>query len=323
MQYRCEATSVEGFVQQVAVQYLRHGYWFYVSGRIPAGKDPRGVDQKLIDKYGIAVSESTREFCIRSRKLSPERVKKVYLGAPLDEFTPPSPEARRKAREALGFAPDEKIVGTVTRLMESKGNRYLVEAASILAAKRSDVKFVVVGEGPLHLELEAQARALGISDRLRFLGFQRDVASAFAAFDVAVFPSLWEGTPLTVFEAMAMKKPILATSVDGLRDVLRSDENALIVPPRDAGALALSLERALDDTALASRLSERALQTSRRFDIAIFVRKMERLYELITSRYRSSGRRRPRWDYGKDFAFLEDAEELRLSSLRESRAVSS
>jgi glycosyltransferase involved in cell wall biosynthesis len=206
--------------------------------------------------------------------------------------------------------------------MESKGNRYLIEAASILARKRNDVRTVVVGEGPLLSALEAQARELGVSERVTFLGFQRDVAQAFAAFDVAVFPSLWEGTPLTVFEAMAMNKPLVATSVDGLLDVLCDDDNALLVPPKDAGALASALERSLDDPQLATRLSERALQTSRRFDIRMFVHKMERLYELIVDRYRASGRR-PRWDYAKDFAFLEEVEESGLSSLREARAVSS
>jgi glycosyltransferase involved in cell wall biosynthesis len=259
-----------------------------------------------VTDVAIAVSESTREFCVSARKLSPKRVKKVYLGAPLDEFHPFSSEARREARARLGFAPGEKIVGTVTRLMESKGNRYLVEAASILSRKRSDMKVAVVGEGPLLSALEGEARALGVQDRVRFLGFQRDVAPAIAAFDVSVFPSLWEGTPLTVFEAMAMKKPIVATAVDGLRDVLLNEDNALVVPPKDAAALASALERVVDEPALAERLSERALVTSRLFDIRIFVQKMERLYELLVDRYRASGRR-PHWDYGKDFDFLEDA----------------
>ena len=283
------------------------------------------IPDRLLDPVtdvAIAVSESTREFCIRARKLSPERVKKVYLGAPLDEFHPFSAEARREAREKLGFGPHEKIVGTVTRLMESKGNRYLIEAASILARKRNDVRVAVVGEGPLRYELEAQARELGVSERVSFLGFQRDVAPAIAAFDVSVFPSLWEGTPLTLFEAMAMSKPIVATSVDGLRDVLGDADNALVVPPKDAGALARALERILDEPDLAPRLSARARETSLRFDIRTFVRKMEKLYQLLVDRYRASGGR-PRWDYGKDFAFLEDGEESGLSSLREARAVSS
>lgn len=274
-----------------------------------------------VTDIAIAVSESTREFCIRARKLSPERVKKVYLGAPLDEFRPFSTEARREARANLGFAPHEKIVGTVTRLMESKGNRYLVEAAAFLARERSDVRVAVVGEGPLLPELGAQARALGVESRVRFLGFQRDVAPALAAFDVSVFPSLWEGTPLTVFEAMAMKRPIVATSVDGLRDVLRNEDNALVVPPKDAAALAEAIARTLDEPELAGRISDKALLTSRRFDIRIFVEKMERLYELVVERYRASGGR-PRWDYGNDFDFLED-EPVEISSPREVRAVSS
>lgn len=283
------------------------------------------IPDRLLDPVtdvAIAVSESTREFVIRARKLSPERVKKVYLGAPLEEFRPLSLEARREARAKLGFATHEKIVGTVTRLMESKGNRFLVEAASILARNRNDVRVVVVGEGPLRPDLEGQAKELGVEGRVSFLGFQRDVAQVFGAFDVAVFPSLWEGTPLTVFEAMAMGKPIVATSVDGLRDVLRDPDNALMVPPRDASALARTVERVLDEPSLASRLAERALRTSRRFDIGIFVHKMERLYELIVGRYRVS-RGRPRWDYAKDFAFLEDEGEGELSSLGEARAVSS
>jgi glycosyltransferase involved in cell wall biosynthesis len=276
-----------------------------------------------VTDVAIAVSESTRDFCIRARKLSRERVKKVYLGAPLDEFVPFGAEAREEARVRLGFEPADKIVGTVTRLMESKGNGYLIEAASILTRKRSDVKVAVVGEGPLLPELEARARALGVSDRVRFLGFQRDVAPSIAAFDVSVFPSLWEGTPLTVFEAMAMRKPIVATSVDGLRDVLRNDENALVVPPKDARALAGAIERLLDESDLARRLSERALRSSRRFDIRIFVEKMERLYELLVDRYQAASGRRPRWDYLRDFAFLEDAVSEELPAGSEARAVPS
>ncbi|MGH9334903.1 MAG: glycosyltransferase, partial [Vicinamibacteria bacterium] len=206
------------------------------------------IPDELLDPLtdvAIAVSDSTREFCIHARRLSPERVKKVYLGAPLDEFQPVPPSARREARLALGFGADEKIVGTVTRLHESKGNRYLIEAASILAGKRPDVRVAIVGEGPLLPALEAQARELGVESRVSFLGFQRDVARAVAALDVVVFPSLWEGTPLTVFEAMAMRKPIVATGVDGLRDVLRDCENALVVPPRSGEALASAIDRLL------------------------------------------------------------------------------
>jgi glycosyltransferase involved in cell wall biosynthesis len=254
----------------------------------------------------IAVSETTRRFCIEARKLSPQRVKLVYLGAPLEEFRRPSPGEERVARERLGFGPEETVVGTVTRLHESKGNRYFVEAASIAARERPGVRFAVVGEGPLGKELEAQVHGTGLGDRIRFLGFQRDVASCFASFDVATFPSLWEGTPLTVFEAMAMGRPIVATDVDGLKDVLAPEETALMVPPRDPQALARAWMRVLDDRGLARRLGETAEAVSRRYDIQAFVDKMSRLYEVLHERYRQVRIGRPRWDYEREFEFLEE-----------------
>ena len=132
------------------------------------------------------------------------------------------------------MAPDEFLVGSVTRLHDSKGNSYLVDAAQKVIAQRPRTRFVIFGEGPLRPELEAQARALGLGDRFVFDGFARDVARVVSAFDVSVFPSLWEGTPLTVFEALAMGKPIVATDADGLVDVLTHDRDAVIVPKRDA-----------------------------------------------------------------------------------------
>lgn len=265
------------------------------------------IPDKLFDRYtdvAIAVSESTREFCIRGRLLSPERVKKVFLGAPLDEFQPFTREQTRAARHRLGFEDDTlKLFGTVTRLHESKGNRYFVDAAARVVKELPEARFVIVGEGPLQPELEAQAERLGIRDRVVFLGFQRDVAACFASFDVTVFPSLWEGTPLTVFECMAMQKPILSTNVDGLREILVNDDNALVVAPRDADALAHGMLRLIDDEALEERLAARAHETSQRFGIQAFVDTMEQLYDVLVQRYRDEGRR-PRWDYTKDFDFL-------------------
>src|SRR5204863_5358769 len=132
------------------------------------------------------------------------------------------------------------------------------------------------GEGPLRPALEAQARALNLGDRLVFGGFTKDVARTVSAFDIEVFPSLWEGTPLTVFEALAMGKPIVATDADGLVDVLTNERDALIVPKRDAAALAGAIVRLNDHPEERAALSAGARVTGRQYDIAAFVRKMER-----------------------------------------------
>ena len=138
---------------------------------------------------------------------------------------------------------------------------------------------------------KSQARALGLGDRFLFAGFVRDVAGALGAFDLTVFPSLWEGTPLTVFETMAAGRPIVATDADGLRDVLVDGQSALIVPRRDAAALAGRMIDLIDRPAERSRLAQGARDAARQYDIATFVRKMERLYILLHDVSRATNRR--------------------------------
>lgn len=279
-----------------------HGYGATTFGRMAAGI--RGVPailhehanltdtpwyQKLADAIlepetdlAIAVSRSTADFVIRARQMPPDKVKVVYLGVPLDEFSRPRTEDEiAAARAEIGARPGDFVIGSVTRLHDSKGNSYLVDAAPLVLARRPEARFVVIGEGPLLPELQVQASRLGLGDRFRFAGFAKDVARVVSAFDLSVFPSLWEGTPLTVFEALAMGKPIVATDADGLVDVLTQDKDALIVPRRDPGALASAMVRLIEEPATRARLAAAARATGREYDIAAFVAKMERLYDLL------------------------------------------
>ncbi len=203
-----------------------------------------------------------------------------------------------------GSHPDEFAAGTVTRLHESKGNSYLVDAARLVINDRPRAKFFIVGEGPLREPLEQQARALGLGDRFVFAGFARDVARVVSAFDVSVFPSLWEGTPLTVFEALAMGQPIVATDADGLLDVLTDDHDALIVPKRNSEALARAIVRLMDEPETRARLGAAARVSGQQYDIAAFVRKMERLYDLLHRVSRATHRKGA---VQSDLSFLDTA----------------
>jgi glycosyltransferase involved in cell wall biosynthesis len=185
------------------------------------------------------------------------------------------------ARRALGIEPGTLAIGTITRLMPAKGNRYLVEAAPQVLARHPHARVFIVGEGELQPELEAQARALGLGDRVVFPGFTRDVAAALSAFDLVAFPSLMEGTPLTLFEALAMGKPIVATDCDGMVDVLTDRRDALMVPRADAGRLAGALCELIEQPDVAAGLAAQARVTGARYDITAFVRKMERLYVML------------------------------------------
>jgi glycosyltransferase involved in cell wall biosynthesis len=266
--------------------------------------------QKIADRalepvtdIAIAVSKSTADFVIKARQIPARKVKTVYLGVPLDEFSRPRPaEDIASARRELGIGPGEFAVGTVTRLHESKGNSYLVDAAAEVVRARPHTRFFLVGEGPLLPDLQAQAAAIGLGDRFIFHGFAKDVARVVSAFDLSVFPSLWEGTPLTVFEALAMGKPIVATDADGLLDVLTHDRDALIVPKRDATALAAAIVTMIDDPARRATLGAEARRTGTQYDIAAFVRKMERLYAIL---HRVSRPTKRRGVLEQDLSFLE------------------
>jgi len=255
--------------------------------------------QKIADRclepatdIALAVSKSTADFVIHAREVRPAKVKVVYLGVPLEEFSRErSVDELAEARSELGIAPGEFAIGTVTRLHESKGNSYLIDAAARVVRERPTARFFLVGEGPLLGDLEAQASALGLRDRFVFAGFRRDVARTLSAFDLVVFPSLWEGTPLTVFETLAMGKPVVATDADGLLDVLTDGRDAVIVPKRNADALAGAIVQAMDDPAARARLGDAARVTGRQYDIALFVRKMERLYILLHETSRATRRR--------------------------------
>ena len=111
------------------------------------------------------------------------------------------------------------------------------------------------------------------------------------ALDLSVFPSLWEGTPLTAFEALSMGRPIVATDADGLLDILTPDHDALVVPRRDAASLAQAIVWAIDHPEARARLSTGARRTGHQFDIDLFVRKMERLYTILHEVSRASARR--------------------------------
>jgi len=278
-----------------------HGYAAADFGRVAARRlgiplvlhehfaDPRmpayqGVADRVLSGLtdrAIAVSASTRDFLVRERHVPAARVRLIWNGAPLDEFAPVAPEVARAARRALGVAEDAVVVGTIGRLNEQKGHRYLVEAAAALLPSRPKAQVVIVGDGDQMDALRAQAAGLGLASRVTFAGHRADVPALLGAIDVFAISSTYEGTPLALFEAMAAGKAIVSTAVDGCREVLEDGATALLVPPRDAAALAAALGRVVDDAPLRRSLADNARKASTRYDIRACVAGMEALYDEV------------------------------------------
>jgi glycosyltransferase involved in cell wall biosynthesis len=227
----------------------------------------------------IAVSGSTREFLVRERHVPRERVRLIWNGAPLDEFAPVSRERALAARAALGLPDNAVVFGTIGRLSAQKGHAFLLDAASQVLARHAAARLLIVGDGDLMAPLREQAHALGIADRTVFAGHRTDVPEMLGVLDAFCISSLYEGTPLALFEAMAAGKAIVSTAVDGCREVLTEEETGLLVPPGDAAALASALGRVVGDPKLRVGLGMRAREASRLYDVRACVEAMQSLYD--------------------------------------------
>ncbi len=203
----------------------------------------------------VAVSEAIRRQVSGERRVPVSKTRAILYGVDTDRFKPLPGAAGRRGLGLKGKGP---VFGVIARLTEQKGHRYLLEAASAAIRRRPDLRFVFAGDGPLRQSLEAQARDLGIGDRVLFLGHRTDVPALLAAFDVFVLPSLYEGLPNAVLEAMACGRPVVATAVDGTPEVVDNGVTGLLVPPRDPARLSEALLKLAGDARLRSRMGREA-----------------------------------------------------------------
>lgn len=208
---------------------------------------------RLVDKY-IAVSHAAARHLIETKRVPKDKIRVIHNGRDLDHFDPSHTQRRAATRNSLGLR-DEPTIMTLARLDEQKGHRHLLDALAIVATHLPDVVTILAGEGPLEHGLRAQCAALGLTERVRFLGYRRDVPELFEAADMVVLPSLYEGLPLVAIEALAAGRPMVATEVDGTPEVVIHEKTGLLVPPANPTALAAAIERLLDNPELASRLA--------------------------------------------------------------------
>jgi glycosyltransferase involved in cell wall biosynthesis len=169
-----------------------------------------------------------------------------------------TPDLVRQARQRMGLPEGAPLFGSVGRLTEQKGFRYLVDAAPLVLAHLARAHFVIIGAGELEADLRRQVHALGLDRRVHLLGSRQDVAACLPGLDVFVSSSLWEGLPLVVMEAMAACLPVVATDIPGSRELVRPGETGWLAPPADAPALGLALLEAWHAPAASQAMAGRA-----------------------------------------------------------------
>ncbi|MGE5140307.1 MAG: glycosyltransferase [Rudaea sp.] len=229
-----------------------------------------------VDRY-VAVSDEVARRLRERLSFPASKMKVVHNGIPLEPFEEPATAPLRSLLDPGGRRP---IVLTLARLTRQKGLDYLLEAA----ARVPEALFAVAGEGPERARLEKHAEELRIADRVTFLGNRPDVAQLLLDCEVFVLPSLFEGLPLSVLEAMAAGKPVIATDVGGTREVVAPFQTGLLVPPGDVDALSSALCTLLADKSLARRLGEAGRARARSdFSAERMSREMTGIYDEILS----------------------------------------
>lgn len=205
----------------------------------------------------IAVSESTASHLLQDKKLDPEKVKVIRNGRTLDGFKADA-AVQDRLRAELGIRAESSVVGVFGRLEPQKAHKYLIEALPSVRRQVPGLKVLVVGEGGLRQELEAHAAKLGLSEAVVFTGYRRDSMNLMALCDVIALPSLYEGMPLVPIEAAVLGKAVVATAVDGTKEVVADGATGILVPPQQPQALADAIIRLLLNPAERREMGERA-----------------------------------------------------------------
>jgi glycosyltransferase involved in cell wall biosynthesis len=227
-----------------------------------------------VDRY-IAVSHDVARKLRRVCSSPSRKIEVIPNGVLVENFDRPRNE---ELRWRLLRGENRPMVFTAARLDPQKGLEHLLAAARVVP----NAVFVVAGDGPRREALGIQAKELGVSDRVLLLGHRTDVPDLLSACDLFVLPSLFEGLPISVLEAMAAGRPVVATAVGGTDEVVLPGITGLLVPPKDPEGLARGIRTLLDDPSLARRLAESArLRVCTEFSAQRVVARTVRLYETV------------------------------------------
>lgn len=239
----------------------------------------RVIDRFLLrfTRKMVANSQSVKDFYVRLEQIPPDKIEVIPNGLEIEEFDKITGSNRK--RKELGLKETDLVIASGGRFTSQKGLEYLVKAAPEVVKAFPEAHFVLVGNGPLREKLECMAVDLSVANSLIFTGYRNDIYEIFAGADIVAVPSLFEGMPNIVMEAMALKKPVVASDIPEIAELIINGENGFLVPVRNADDLAKKIVVLLRDSQLSHRMGEAGYRLIReQFPAVKMVKRYERLY---------------------------------------------
>lgn len=260
--------------------YTIHG-WSFHDGLNPLIKRVRIAAEKYITRkaqVNICVSDSNRETGIKTFGRFDSVV--IKNGVNPVKFNPGAEYPDVKA--AYGIPADQLVIGYIARMTLQKDPVGMLEGFSLALQQYPDMKLLMIGEGELKEAALEAARRLNITDHVIFDNFRQDVPAVLNGVDIYCLPSLWEGFPIGVLEAMAMGKAVIASDVDGTREAVTDGDNGLLVPAKNSETLAAAIVKLAKDKTLRGQLQQRAMDTIRsKYTVSGMTRQIEKIYQQL------------------------------------------
>ena len=236
---------------------------------------------KFADKI-IVISDHLKRFFVEIEKLDPRKMTRIYYGLDAAWVEGRSSKIAKpiSVQEELGIPPDTPLAGIIARLNPQKGHTYLLTAFAKVIEALPEARLLIVGDGNLRRDLERQARELQITRRVTFTGWRDDIPHIMADLNFLLLPSLWEGFGLVLLEAMMMGKPIVASKVSAIPEIVVDGVTGLLVPPRDPEALAGAIIALLQDRERGEAMGQAGrARVEKHFSVERMVQQTEALYE--------------------------------------------
>jgi len=242
--------------------------------------------ERYVDRF-IVVSDTLKAVMVDHHGIPADRVVRIYNGIETDIYNPDvQADQRNKIRSEFGLAVSVILVGAIGRMVWQKGFDTLLRSIPEVIGQLPQIKFLLVGEGVLRASLEDLSRKLGIEKSVVFTGHRHDIHSILAALDIIVVPSVLEGFPMITLEAMAMKKPIVATRIDGAIEQITDGKEGILVPPQNPAELGQAIMRIAGDPVLSYALGKAAQQKVRaQFSVHQMIRETMSVYEALSQSY--------------------------------------